>query len=40
MLDGVLEHINEASFDKYEQPLLEGEDVMEVNPEVVRELLQ
>lgn len=40
MLDGVLERINEASFDKYEKPLLEGDEVVDVNPEVLRELLQ
>lgn len=40
MLDGVLERINDASLDKYEKSLLEGEDPIDVNPEVARELLQ
>ncbi len=40
MIDGTLERINEASFDRYEKPILEGEDVVELNQEVVRELLQ
>ena len=40
MLDGVLERINDASLDKYEKSLLEGEDPVDVNPDVARELLQ
>jgi hypothetical protein len=40
MIDGTLERINEASFDLYEEPILEGEDVVELNQEVVRELVQ
>ena len=40
MLDGVLERINDASLDKFDKSLLEGEDPIDVNPEVARELLQ
>ncbi|MEO6779707.1 MAG: TerB N-terminal domain-containing protein [Bradyrhizobium sp.] len=40
MLDGVLERINDASLDKFDKSLLEGDDPIEVNPDVVRELLQ
>lgn len=40
MLDGALEHINEAAFDKHDQPFSEGEDPVEINQEVVKEILQ
>ena len=40
MLDGMVERINDASFEKYEKPLLEGEDPVDLNEEVVRELVQ
>ena len=40
MLDGTMERINDASFDKYDKRLLEGNDVVDLNEEVVRELLQ
>ena len=40
MLDGVLERINDASLDNLDKSLLEGEDPVDVNPEVARELLQ
>lgn len=38
MLDGALERINEASLEKFDLPLLEGEDPVEVNAEVVERL--
>jgi tellurite resistance protein len=38
MLDGTLEHINEAFLDKYNEPLIEGEDPMEINKDIVKEL--
>ncbi len=34
MLDGALERINEASFDLFDIPLIEGNDPMEVNSEI------
>ncbi len=40
MLDGMVEKINDASFEKHNQPLLEGEDPVDLNAEVVRELMQ
>jgi uncharacterized tellurite resistance protein B-like protein len=39
MLDGALESINEAAFDEYDEPLTDGEDPIEVNPEI-REALE
>ena len=38
MLDGTLEHINEAAFESFDLPLREGEDPLEVNVEVVKRL--
>ncbi len=38
MLDGALEHINEAAFESFDLPLMEGEDPLEVNVEVVKRL--
>ena len=38
MLDGALEHINEASFDAFEAPLCEGDDPVEVNHELLEKL--
>lgn len=38
MLDGVLEQINEAFLDKYDEPLLEGEGDMKINRHITREL--
>lgn len=40
LLDGVLERINEAAFDKHDQPFSEGDDPVEINQEVVREIQQ
>jgi hypothetical protein len=39
MLDGALEHINEAAFDAHDVPFAEGEDPVSVNPEI-REKVQ
>ena len=39
MLDGVLEQINDATFSQHNKPLFEGEDPIEINQEVARELL-
>lgn len=38
MLDGALEHINEASFDAYDLPLTEGDDPIEIRGEVLEKL--
>jgi uncharacterized tellurite resistance protein B-like protein len=38
MLDGALEHINEASFDAHDLPLTEGDDPIEVNTEVIEKI--
>lgn len=35
MLDGALEHINEAAFDAHDMPLFEGEDPVTVNTEIL-----
>jgi TerB-C domain len=39
LLDGALELINEAAFDRCDEALTEGEDPLEVNPTVLQELL-
>ncbi|WP_378954585.1 TerB N-terminal domain-containing protein [Pelosinus sp. sgz500959] len=36
MLEGVLEQINEAAFDKFDQPFAEGNDIIEINQEIVK----
>ena len=38
MLDGALEHINEAAFEMHGSPLIEGEDPMTVNPDILEKL--
>jgi uncharacterized tellurite resistance protein B-like protein len=40
MVDGTLERINEASFDTFNKPFLEGDDPVELNQEVVHELVK
>jgi uncharacterized tellurite resistance protein B-like protein len=40
MLDGALAHINEAAFDTYDQPFSEGDEPVELNPDVVKEILK
>ncbi|WP_299416085.1 TerB N-terminal domain-containing protein [Acaryochloris sp. IP29b_bin.148] len=39
LVDGALEIINEAAFDHCDEPLTEGEDPIDINPEVLQELL-
>ncbi len=39
LLDGTLDLLNEAAFDKFSEPLFEGEDPLEINTELGRELL-
>lgn len=38
MLDGALEHINEASFDTHDIPFTEGEDPIEINAEILEKI--
>ena len=38
MLDGALEAINEASYDKIDLPFSEGDDPVEINPDVLGRL--
>jgi uncharacterized tellurite resistance protein B-like protein len=38
MLDGALEHINEAAFDTHDMPFFEGEGPMTVNPEILEKV--
>ena len=38
MLDGALEHINEAAFDKHDMPFFEGEDPITVNAEILEKV--
>lgn len=38
MLDGALERINDAAFDHYDQALCEGDDPIDINPEVKERL--
>ena len=38
MLDGVLEHINEAAFNHANMPFTEGDDPIEINKDLVKEL--
>jgi hypothetical protein len=38
MLDGALEHLNEVSFDTHDIPFTEGDDPIDVNPEILEKL--
>jgi uncharacterized tellurite resistance protein B-like protein len=38
MLDGALEHINEAAFDTHDMPLFEGEDPVTVNADILEKV--
>ncbi|PHN79762.1 TerB N-terminal domain-containing protein [Pseudomonas syringae] len=38
MLDGALEQINDMAFDRFDMPLCEGDDPIEINPEIMNEL--
>ena len=38
MVDAAVERINEAAFDQFEDPLLDGDDTFEMNPDIAREL--
>ena len=39
MTDGALEQINEASFEQFSEALLEGDDPLEINPQVMEMVL-
>ncbi len=39
MLDGALENINELAFDQCDEALIEGEDPLEVDPDILEQLL-
>lgn len=38
MLDGALERINDMAFDRFDMPISEGDDPIEINPDVLEEL--
>ena len=38
MIDGALETLNEAAFDTFDEPFFEGEDPIEINPEIAKEV--
>ncbi|MFK8399974.1 TerB N-terminal domain-containing protein [Pseudomonas sp. BGr12] len=38
MLDGALEHVNDAAFDLFDMPVTEGEEPVEINPEIMEKL--
>ena len=38
MLDGALEHINELAFEHFDMPVTEGEEPVEINPEILEKL--
>lgn len=38
MLDGAIEHINEVAFDSHDIPFTEGDDPIDVNPEILEKL--
>lgn len=40
MLEGALEQINEAAYDKFDQPFSEGDDIIEINQEIVMVMKQ
>ena len=37
-LDGTMEHINDAAFEKFGKPFFEGDGDIELNPEVLKEI--
>lgn len=40
MLDGALERLNEACFDAFDMPCTEGEDPIDINPDIIERLAQ
>ncbi|MGE8458379.1 MAG: tellurite resistance TerB C-terminal domain-containing protein, partial [Pseudomonas alloputida] len=38
MLDGALERINDTAFELFDMPVTEGDDPIEINPEILDEL--
>jgi tellurite resistance protein len=40
MLDGAIEHINEAAYSTFDKPMLEGDDPIYLNEDIVREVIK
>ena len=40
MLDGAMEQLNDAAYEKFDKPILEGDDPVDVNQDLVREILK
>jgi hypothetical protein len=40
MLDGALEHINDATYDTFDTALTEGDDPIDINQNILKELLK
>ncbi|PPD43799.1 MAG: hypothetical protein CTY16_12755 [Methylobacter sp.] len=40
MLDGILEHINEAAYDHFDMPFTEGGDPIDINQDILKELMK
>ena len=40
MLDGALEHMNDAAFNHFDAPLFEGQDPIEINRDIVGKVPQ
>ncbi len=38
MLDGALEQINDMAFELFDMPVSEGDDPIEINPDILSEL--
>lgn len=38
MLDGALEHINELAYEHFDMPITEGEEPVEINPDILEKL--
>ena len=38
MLDGVLEQINDMAFERFDMPVTEGDDPIEINSDILEEL--
>lgn len=39
MTDGALEKLNEIAYDKFDMPLTEGDDIIEINPELIENII-
>ena len=38
MVDGALEKINEAAFERFDEPIVEGDDPLEINQSLILEI--